>query len=286
MNVRSSTRASAVGTTRREIFVDHPQSEHMRVLGVAGPSDSGKTTAVAALTTRLRDRGSVATVKHLTHEPDVDTEGKDTDRHRAAGAEHTVGITEEGGWFATGDDRTLDAVLDDLTPHVDYVLVEGFSGRHLPTVVLGGRETAPPVVAEASCADDLDYERVLDRIETIPPTETPRSLAAAVRTVADEPSMPVATGEAPISLERAATAPSEQLNAHASSVEQSLRAEDGVRVVRVHHRRPIDPTAPTSVCVAVATDTGRLAAEAVADALEQFDDRLHNSDERGDASTR
>jgi len=258
----------------------------MRVLGVAGPSDSGKTTAVAALTARLRDRGSVATVKHLTHEPDVDTEGKDTDRHRAAGAGHTVGITEDGGWFATGDDRALDTVLDDLTPHVDYVLVEGFSGRHLPTVVLGGRETAPPVVAEARCADALDYEGVLDRLEAITPTETPRSLAAAVRAVVDEPSTPVATGEAPISTERIVGESSGQRATRAASVEESLRADDSVRAVRVHHRRPIDPTAPTSVCVAVAADTGRLAAEAVADALEPFDDRHHDSDEPDDASAR
>lgn len=258
----------------------------MRVLGVAGPSDSGKTTAVVALTTQLRDRGSVATVKHLTHEPDVDTEGKDTARHRAAGAAHTVGITEDGGWFATGDDRTLDAVLDDLTPHVDYVLVEGFSGRHLPTVVLGGRETAPPVVAEAPCADDLDYERVLDRIETIPPTETPRSLAAAVRAVVGESSVPVATGDTPISAERVAGESFGQRAARASSVEESLRTDDSVRAVRVHHRRPIDPTAPTSVCVAVAADTSRLAAEAVADAFERFDDRCHGSDEPDDASAR
>ena len=258
----------------------------MRVLGVAGPSDSGKTTAVAALTTQLRDRGSVATVKHLTHEPDVDTEGKDTARHRAAGAAHTVGITEDGGWFATGDDRTLDAVLNDLTPHVDYVLVEGFSGRHLPTVVLGGRETAPPVIAEAPCADALDYGRVLDRIETIPPTETPRSLAAAVRAVVGEPSVPVATSEVPISAERVPGESSGQRPASRARGQRARPTRARLPAFPAHHRRPIDPTAPTSVCVAVAADTSRLAAEAVADALERFDDRCHGSDEPDDASAR
>ena len=251
----------------------------MRVLGVAGPSDSGKTTTVAALTSQLRNRGSVATVKHLTHEPDVDTEGKDTDRHRAAGAAHTVGITEAGGWFATGDDRTLDAVLEDLTPRVDYTLVEGFSGRHLPTVVLGGRETAPPVVAEAPCADALDLEAVLDRIETITPTETPRSLAAAVRAAAADPSVAVATGEAPVVADDSAAADEcdtsqsqTRIDARVSTVEATVRAETDARAVRVHHRRPVDPTASASICVAAAADTGRLATEAVADALERFDD--------------
>ena len=258
----------------------------MRVLGVAGPSDSGKTTTVAALTSQLRNRGSVATVKHLTHEPDVDTEGKDTDRHRAAGAAHTVDITEAGGWFATGDNRTLDAVLDDLTPHVDYTLVEGFSGRHLPTVVLGGRETAPPVVAEAPCADALDLEAVLDRIETITPTETPRSLAAAVRD-ATAPSVAVATGEVPVVADGLAAADEcdtsesqTRIDARTSTVEATVRAETDTRAVRAHHRRPVDPTASASICVAAAADTGRLATEAVADALERFDDHVQGTESR------
>ena len=109
----------------------------MRVIGVVGPSDSGKTTLVERLAERLSGRGRVATVKHLTHAPDVDTDGKDTQRHRSAGAAATYGITDEEGWFATGSDRTLDEILDDLTPDYEYAIVEGFSDARLPQVVLG-----------------------------------------------------------------------------------------------------------------------------------------------------
>ena len=96
----------------------------MKLLGVVGPSDSGKTTLVERLADRLTERGSVATVKHLTHAPDIDTDGKDTARHRAAGAETTYGLTDDEGWFATGEDRTLDDTLDALTPEYDYAIVE------------------------------------------------------------------------------------------------------------------------------------------------------------------
>ncbi|CDK41145.1 molybdopterin-guanine dinucleotide biosynthesis protein B [Halorubrum sp. AJ67] len=148
----------------------------MKVLCVAGPSDSGKTTVVAALAERLRECGTVATVKHLTHEPDVDTEGKDTARHRAGGAVHTVGLTDEGTWFATGRDRTLGDVLDEFARTYDYAILEGFSGSDVPKVALGDRTVAPPVVAEAVTADDLDLNdvvRVIDRLPSYDPERSP-----------------------------------------------------------------------------------------------------------------
>jgi len=143
----------------------------MKVIGVAGPSDSGKTTAVAALAGRLREHGTVATVKHLTHEPDIDTEGKDTARHRAGGAAHTVGLTDEGTWFATGEGRTLVDVLSEFSRRYDYAIVEGFSGRDVPKVVLGDRVAEPPIVARAANASELDIEEVIRTVETLPAYE-------------------------------------------------------------------------------------------------------------------
>lgn len=143
----------------------------MKVLAVVGPSDSGKTAVVAELTERLRDRGPVATVKHLTHEPDVDTEGKDTARHRAAGAAQTIGLTDEGTWFATGEDRSLDDALDHLARNYDYAIVEGFSDSVLPKVVLGDRTAASPVLATAPNADVLDVDEVVDLVTDLDPLE-------------------------------------------------------------------------------------------------------------------
>lgn len=136
----------------------------MQVLAVVGPSDSGKTTVVARLAERLAARGPVATVKHLTHEPDIDTEGKDTARHRAGGASRTIGLTDDGSWFGTGDSRDLSAVLGSFEPTHDYALVEGFSDSALPKVVLGGRDAAAPVAVTAASADALDLDAAVAAI--------------------------------------------------------------------------------------------------------------------------
>ncbi|MFB6166171.1 MAG: molybdopterin synthase [Haloarculaceae archaeon] len=153
----------------------------MKVLGVVGPSDSGKTTLVERLAARLSERGRVATIKRCTHAPDVDTDGKDTARHRAAGAEATYALTDDAGWFATGADRTLEATLNDLAPRYDYVLIEGYSDADVPQVALGGRQHRGPELVAAPEADAVDVDAVLDELATTEPFETLGSLVARVK---------------------------------------------------------------------------------------------------------
>jgi molybdopterin synthase catalytic subunit len=153
----------------------------MKVLGVVGPSDAGKTSLVERLVDRLGERGSVATVKHCTHEPDVDTAGKDTARHRAAGADVTYGLTDDDGWFATGVDRTLGETLDDLAPDYDYVVIEGYSGAAVPQVVLGDREHRGEALATGETADAIDTGEILDALAETEPHETLGSLVQRVK---------------------------------------------------------------------------------------------------------
>ncbi len=153
----------------------------MKPLRVVGPSDSGKTTLVERLVDRLDDRGSVATIKHCRTEPTVDTEGKDTARHRAAGADRTEGIVDDGSWFATGAGRDLETALDDLAVEHDYVLVEGYGDADLPTVALAGRDHGGETVHAAPEADAADVEAVLAAIEAVEPHETLESLVQRVR---------------------------------------------------------------------------------------------------------
>lgn len=153
----------------------------MKVIGIVGPSDAGKTTLVERLAGRLADRGRVATVKHLTHEPAVDTEGKDTARHRAAGADATYGITDDEGWFATGETRTLEATLDEFAPDYDYALVEGFSDARLPQIVLGGRAHAGEEIASAPDADGIDLDAVVSTLDTLDPYVTLSTLVSRVK---------------------------------------------------------------------------------------------------------
>ena len=70
----------------------------MRVLGIVGWSGSGKTTLLTKLIPLLRARGlTVSTVKHTHHGFDMDRPGKDTYRHREAGA-HEVLVAAGTRW--------------------------------------------------------------------------------------------------------------------------------------------------------------------------------------------
>jgi molybdopterin-guanine dinucleotide biosynthesis protein B len=101
----------------------------MRVVAIVGSSGSGKTTLIERLIPAFRQRGlTVSTVKHTHHHDfELDTPGKDSHRHRSAGASEVI-ITSDGGWAriaASTTPASLHTLLGELRP-VDVVLVEGF----------------------------------------------------------------------------------------------------------------------------------------------------------------
>lgn len=101
----------------------------MRVLGIVGWSGSGKTTLLTAILPLLRTRGlSVSTVKHTHHGFDMDRPGKDTYRHREAGAQEVL-VSSGTRWAllheVEGPEPRLPELLARMQP-VDLVLVEGF----------------------------------------------------------------------------------------------------------------------------------------------------------------
>ena len=70
----------------------------MRIIGLAGWSGSGKTTLITKAIPRLTARGvRVSTIKHAHHGFDLDTPGKDSFMHRAAGATEVV-ISSANRW--------------------------------------------------------------------------------------------------------------------------------------------------------------------------------------------
>lgn len=107
----------------------------MRVLGIVGWSGSGKTTLLVAMLPLLRARGiMVSTVKHVHHGFDMDRPGKDSHRHREAGA-HEVMIAAGSRWVllheVVGAEPPLPDLLDRMDP-VDLVLVEGYKTHPFP----------------------------------------------------------------------------------------------------------------------------------------------------------
>jgi len=103
-----------------------------RVLGIVGRSGSGKTTLIEALLPRLNRRGlSVSTVKHTHHRMDLDPPGKDSRRHREAGASEVL-LVSDLRWALMRETPDQPPSLPDLLSRlapVDLVLVEGF-GRY------------------------------------------------------------------------------------------------------------------------------------------------------------
>jgi molybdopterin-guanine dinucleotide biosynthesis protein B len=120
----------------------------MRVLGIAGWSGSGKTTILAKLIPALIARGlTVSTIKHAHHDFDVDQPGKDSWRHREAGATEVL-VSSGRRWALMHEHRgaaepPLAALLAKLEP-VDLVLVEGFKRESTPKLEVWRAETGKP----------------------------------------------------------------------------------------------------------------------------------------------
>ena len=104
-------------------------SPHRAVLGIAGWSGAGKTTLIEAVMPRLLAAGlAVSTVKHAHHGVDLDRPGKDSWRHREAGACEVM-VASPGRWALLHEAREAEPTLSDLLARmrpVDLVLVEGF----------------------------------------------------------------------------------------------------------------------------------------------------------------
>lgn len=121
----------------------------MRLYGVIGWKNSGKTSLMERLVADITGRGfSVSTVKHVHHTVDLDQPGKDTFRHRAAGAREVVLASADR--FALmvehrGPEPELPAILARLAP-VDLVLVEGYKRDAHPKVEVWRAETGHPLI--------------------------------------------------------------------------------------------------------------------------------------------
>lgn len=113
------------------------------ILSIVGKSDSGKTTLIEKLVPELTRRGyRVATVKHDVHGFEVDREGKDSWRHKQAGA-HTVVISSPDKVALIRDvekDLTLDEIREKLIQDVDLILSEGYKKDVQPKIEIFRKE--------------------------------------------------------------------------------------------------------------------------------------------------
>lgn len=123
----------------------------MRVYGVTGWKNAGKTGLMERLVEEITGRGlSVSTVKHAHHTFDVDHPGRDSYRHRSAGAQQVM-LSSRNRWALMselrGDDEPpLSALLQKLDP-VDMILIEGYKRDSHPKVEAYRAETGNSLIA-------------------------------------------------------------------------------------------------------------------------------------------
>ncbi len=123
------------------------------IVSIVGKSNSGKTTLLEKLVPELNKRGyKVATVKHDVHGFEMDKEGKDSWRHRRAGAFSTIiSSPEQLALIRDMDhDADLDEIRDRFVHDVDIVVSEGYKKDKESKVEIFRKE----VHKEPLCAND------------------------------------------------------------------------------------------------------------------------------------
>jgi molybdopterin-guanine dinucleotide biosynthesis protein B len=125
----------------------------VKVFGFAGYSGSGKTTMIEQVIPRLVMEGvRVSLIKHAHHDFDIDRPGKDSYRHREAGATEVL-VSSGQRWVLMHELRgaaepTLTEQLNRFSP-CDLVVVEGFKSEPYPKIEIHRRATGKPLLYPA-----------------------------------------------------------------------------------------------------------------------------------------
>ena len=123
----------------------------MKIYGVTGWKNAGKTGLMERLVAEITSRGlSVSTIKHAHHSFDVDHPGKDSHRHRVAGAHEVllaskkrIALMQE---LRDHEEPELAHLLTRLSP-VDLVLIEGYKRDRHPKIEAHRAVTGQPLIA-------------------------------------------------------------------------------------------------------------------------------------------
>ena len=135
------------GRCRPRCSASSPRPRAVKVVGFSGFSGSGKTTLVEQLIGRFKLAGQrVSVVKHAHHDFDIDQPGKDSWRHRQAGAFEIVIASNRRlakiREFEVRADPTVHQLLAELV-ECDWALVEGFKHADLLKIEVWRASTEP-----------------------------------------------------------------------------------------------------------------------------------------------
>jgi molybdopterin-guanine dinucleotide biosynthesis protein MobB len=107
-------------------------------IGIIGSKNSGKTTLIEKLIGSLGEMGfKIVTIKHTSHRHNFDSPGKDTDRHRQAGADLALAISESSfALFGSKSNDFTDNLRKIIDSHYDLCLTEGDKYSTNPKILL------------------------------------------------------------------------------------------------------------------------------------------------------
>jgi len=144
---------------RKHFPVDKKGHHPVPVLCIVGFSGAGKTTVTVGLVAALKQQGlHVGTIKHDVHGFEIDRPGKDSWRHKQAGASTTIiSSPAQIGMVMDVDHDHHPLELMPLLGEMDIVLVEGFKRADLPKIEVFQPENKKP----PACRDDRNLLAVV-----------------------------------------------------------------------------------------------------------------------------
>lgn len=105
------------------------------IISVVGKSKSGKTTLIEKLIPELKKRGyRIGTIKHAAHDFDMDKKGKDSWRHKAAGADTVIIASREKIVMVKDENIVRLESIGKYFDDVDLVITEGFKKENRPKI--------------------------------------------------------------------------------------------------------------------------------------------------------
>ena len=139
------------------------------ILGIYGKKKSGKTSLIEKLVERLKKEYSVATIKHIPYKDfSMDERGKDTHRHKKAGASVVVASSPSETVFISKS-LSFNRIVSHLDEFdCDIILVEGYSKEDIPKILVGNGKKEKDTIFQVEGGKNTrkkDIQKILEYIK-------------------------------------------------------------------------------------------------------------------------
>lgn len=252
----------------------------MKIIHVAGTSNSGKTTFITSLLDEMARTypGKTGVIKHIGDHSYELEEGKDTTLHYEHGANYVAGIDSEKT-VITVREPEISAVLDLFSDAgMKYVIIEGFKGYNFNKVILGDLE------AENCILRNPSVEEVIESLDEFDDHYTMQGLVKELKDEADIPKtgcylhfngiVREITGDE--RTEYMDFSDYEYIDRKIAEIKSDMEKVPGIQGVRFYHSRGRLYAGDDVTYIAVAASHRQEAFKAMMDAIDRLKSELHN----------